>query len=218
MRLASLLLVACFALTACNGGGDPAGPQDPDPGGPQGPGGPLNVVPVLPFFYVKDLPLVDAFHIDQNDMGPTPSYVVVGDSAYANSQYRGFYRFDSSIIPAGAEILTATLKIPFDPALNYGTALSDLGQLKIDHLGHDGVDMSGLVAFFGYTLNFEFAPLQQVGQAYHVDVADVLQQTVDESRTRFNVRMYFTDSSDYDSFRDVLGFANHATLHVTYKN
>ena len=125
--------------------------------------------------------------------------ILIGDNS-GNATAQGFLTFDLAAIPAGAQILEATLEIrQFNVS---GTPYASMGSLLVDHVDVGGtLDASdwGATALDG---NFATASQTDALGVLLVDVRDPIQADVFAGRTKSSFRLGFTALSDGDNAQD----------------
>lgn len=131
--------------------------------------------------------------------------VAVGDSSL-NSVARGFYRFDITGLPAGVNVIAATLRTGQNSVT--GDPYGEFGGLVVDH-----VDLgAGL-----NNTDFGAAPLAAVigtlstnatQEAKSVDVTGAVQADVAAARTTSDYRLYFVGAPDGEADDDFVHLTN----------
>ena len=206
-----LALMLPFLLAACGGNGG----LDMDPPVDPGPSGPTFVEAVI----IAEIPLIQSYSLRSGapfQKGPT---VWVGDSAtFPGQHYVGFYRFDLSGLPTGAKIVSASFKTPRTIVSGMPDVL--LGELRVDDLEFEGIDLVGPSALTDYAVYDNYTTLKPGLGGWGASVMGRVQEAVAFQRTRLNLRLHwdqaYVDNGDMDAwafdFQD-----QRATLTVVYK-
>ena len=207
MRRATLTTLLSIALvtTGCGGGGGTSPPA------------PVTVT-------ILSTDELDGIVGSGGDFSLTGDVVQAGDST-TNLGYRGFVSFELGVIPAGATVLTATLrlvqkKVTGDP---YGS----MGPVLLDQVVYGNVLESGAFAR-SFPQNQAFATLSTNAtlEAKTVDATAPVQGDRASLRTQSQYRLRFAVESDLDTAFDLANFYSgnpvnpvdlRPTLTVTYQ-
>ena len=186
----SLVLLLLVASPGCGGGG-----------------GDAPLVLSEPAIATVDLPPIGALDGFVDNTGYVTSTglggILVGDNS-DDHVGQGFFTFDSSALPAGAEILKATLEIRQYGISGYPYA--DLGVIWLDHVELGGtLDAAdwGAPALDG---NFAVVSTTPATGPLTADVTDQVAADTHAGRTRSSFRLGFTALTDGDGNSDYAAF------------
>ena len=193
------LSAALFLLAAC-GGGDGAEATTP---------------PIAPTAVV--VPSVVSYELAATRDGPDGAITAPVD--YAQFNYvgdfagdlivRSFFRFDTSFIPDGATIVSATLWMHQSEVLGTPYGADGLGELLVDHVRLGTAVDAGDFGDAGVMhLGFGALVTDPVPGWKSLDVTNQVQADVDASRPSTDFRLRFTLMTDLDDQADLVGLAN----------
>lgn len=198
-------------LAACGGNGGVALDPSNDPPGPGG--------PQIQLALMAQVPLIESYSLRSGAPFLKSSTVWVGDSAsFPGEHYVGFYRFDLSGLPTGAKILSASFQTP----RNIESGMPDilLGQLRVDDLAFEGLDLVGPSALTGYAVYDDYTTLDPALGGFKASVMGRVQEAVASHRTRLNLRVHWDTEYVDNGVMDAWAFDfqdSRATLTVVYK-
>ena len=182
-----LILFAVASLVACGGGGDGAAQLSLSAPGE------------------ADL---DGWVRSDGDVVTVEGGPITGDydSINPNVGLRQFFSFDLSALPAGASVVSATLRI-FQSGTS-GTPYVTHGSVLVDHMAYGGSLVAG---------HYDDVPLAALGvfssdptaEYKTIDVTASVQADLEAARARSQYRLRFSDmDSDNDGTRDYASFVD----------
>jgi hypothetical protein len=141
--------------------------------------------------------------------GSTRQDVLVGNGQIVDPSgelvWRGFMSFDLSAIPAGANVQTSELR--FFQAKVGGDPYGKLGNLVLEHVDY-GSSLDA-AAYDLPAMDSAMLAQQPASGAWYVladrTIAAWVQKDLDAGRTRFQVRLRFTQETDGDGQEDFSG-------------
>ena len=191
LALILAVLVPALFLAACGGGGGGGGDERD----------------ASPLFSTTLLgnPDLDGWVSDSGLVYST-SNPVAGDT-HADVGYRGFYAFDIRAVPAGARIVSATLRIhQFEVR---GDPFATHGPLVLDHIDMGSELDAG--DYSGSNIRAAFAVLSREATIGYLDadITERLEADIAAGRTHAAFRVRFGSlSSDNDGVRDLISLTD----------
>ena len=209
--------VAALSLTACGGGGIvPVGGAD------DGTVMLEDTPRLFDFAITVELPLIESYSLRSGNPYVKNPSVWIGDSAtFPGEHYVGFFRFDLSVLPAGAKIQSAYMTTQRQFLSNDSDVEAVLGQMHVDSLIFEGLDLVGPTAFGEIGVGeSDIATLNPTINGYVANMYSPVQFHNASSHDYLNIRIHWTvpyvDNGVMDAY--LFDFQDsRATLRVTYK-